>query len=87
MSAAKMGATVEYCGHDGAFIADIWRIGNVNVVRANEPVTYKMLDKPAKGATHHLSDFPQPGFWRADLGVFVVLEEQVTEIKHKKKGK
>jgi hypothetical protein len=32
-------------------------------------------------ATHHVVDFPSSGFWRPDLGVFVVPEDQVKEIK------
>lgn len=81
MSAAKMGAVVAYCGHDAIFNADIFRIGNCNVVRANGPISGKTLSRPIKGATHHLSDFPKAGFWRPDLGVFVVEEKQVKELK------
>jgi hypothetical protein len=81
MSAAKMGATVLYCGHNGTFIADIFKVGNVNVVRANGKVTPDNISRPANGATHHLSDFPNGGFWRPDLGVFVVPENQVTELE------
>jgi len=34
MSESKMGAKVMYCGHTGWFLADIFRVGNVNVVKA-----------------------------------------------------
>ena len=81
MSKAKMGAVVQYCGHNGTFIADIFEVAGANVVRANGPVTGGNLMRPAKGATHHLQDFPVGGFWRPDLGTFVVPENQVTELE------
>lgn len=79
-----MGAVVLYCGHEGTFIADIWVVGNTNVVRANGPVTGNNLNraKPVK-ASHHLRDWPNCGFWRPDLGVFVVPKSQVVELKGK----
>lgn len=77
MSKASVGAKVQYCGHDGWFIADIWEIEGVNVVRANGKVTPSNINRPAQGATHSLSDFPKGGFWRPDLGVFVVPSDQV----------
>lgn len=80
MSESKMGATVRYCGHDGTFVADIFRIGNVNVVRANGKVTPGNIQRPASEATHHIVDFPEAGFWRPDLGIFVVLENQLTAV-------
>ena len=80
MSKAKMGAKVQYCGHDGTFIADVFLVAGVNVVRANGPVTSGNLARPAKGATHHLMDFPEAGFWRPDIGVFVVPKNQVEEL-------
>jgi hypothetical protein len=81
MSDSKMGAAVAYCGHDGYFIADIFTVGNCNVVRANGKVTAENIKRQATGATHHLSDFPVPGFWRPDLGVFVVPKAQVKKLK------
>jgi hypothetical protein len=86
MSAAKMGALVQYCNHRGVFIADVWRVGNVNIVRASRAVTMENLDREHASlarATHRLIDFPQAGFWRPDLGIFVVPEKQVKEIKSK----
>jgi hypothetical protein len=80
MSKAKMGAKVQYCGHDGTFVADIFVIAGANVVRSNGPVTSKTLERPTTGATHHLMDFPSAGFWRPDLGVFVVPKAQVKEL-------
>jgi hypothetical protein len=85
VSKGKPGAIVIYCGHEATFVADIWVVGNVNVVRANGPIE-KQLNREEGAtelATHHLSDFPQPGFWRPDLGVFVVPQKQVSEIKRK----
>jgi hypothetical protein len=50
-------------------------------VRAIGPVNDKTLKRPAIGATHHLIDFPSAGFWRPDLGVFVVPERQVADLR------
>jgi len=81
MSTAKMGALVQYCGHAGTFVADIFRVGNVNVVRANGPVTPDNLNRTnVRAASHQISDFPQAGFWRPDLGVFVVPHPQVRKL-------
>jgi hypothetical protein len=74
-----MGAIVQFCGHNGCFIADIYEIEGANVVRASGPVTAANLDRRAV-PTHHVSDFPKPGFWRPELGVFVVPKRQVREL-------
>ena len=76
-----MGARVAYCGHDGTFVADVHRVGNVNVVVANGPVTPGNIDRPAEGATHHVSDYPKGGYWAPHKGIFVVPEQQVKELK------
>lgn len=81
MAKAKIGALVQYCGHDGCFVADIFEIEGCNVVRANGKVNGGNLIRPAKGATHHLIDFPVAGFWSPQLGVFVVPVAQVQEIE------
>lgn len=83
-----MGARVHYCGHNGYFIADLFEIEGATVVRANVPVTGDNLLRPAEGVTHHVSDHPDPGFWRPDLGVFVVPKAQVKEVsKHERTRK
>lgn len=82
MAESYLGAIVQYCGHNGCFIADIFTVGNANVVRANGPVTMDNLIRPASNVTHHLMDFPSSGFWRPDLGVFVVPQEQVKYVFH-----
>lgn len=81
MSKPAIGAKVAYCGHDGYFIADILLVAGANVVRADGPVEVGNLERPADGATHTILDFPVSGFWRPDLGVFVVPKDQVTEIE------
>lgn len=80
-----MGAMVQYCGHDGCFVADIYRVGNINVVVATGPVTPGNLKRPAEKykPTHHLEDFPEAGYWAPQKGIFVVLEDQVTELGQK----
>ncbi len=83
MSESKMGAKVKYCGHDGWFIADIFELKGVNVVRGNGRIRYETLNKPAHPeATHHLTDCPDSGVWMPDIGVFVVPKSQVKEIKN-----
>lgn len=79
-----MSARALYCGHDATFVADIWRIGNVNVIVANGPLhghNNTLLERPARGATHHVKDFPEAGYWRPEKGIFVVPEKQCREIK------
>jgi hypothetical protein len=76
MSESKMGAIVQYCGHDGWFIADIHRVENVNVIYASRPVTMENLNRPAEDCTHHITDFPVGGFWKPQKGIFVIPEAQ-----------
>ena len=83
MSKATIGAHVKFCNHAGWFTADIYKIGNVNVVRANGPVTTDNIVRDDQEAiTHELRDFPVSGFWRPDLGVFVVPESQVIRVRN-----
>jgi hypothetical protein len=62
-----------YCGHDGWFAADLIRVGNTMVVRANGPVTPGNIvrDDP-QSATHQMVDCPGPLFWCPQRGIFVV---------------
>lgn len=78
-SIAMIGANVWYCGHRGYFIADVISVGNVYVVKANGRVdnTTLVRENVKEEATHHLSDCPHPGWWRPDIGVFVVPKKQV----------
>lgn len=80
-----IGATVLYCGHNATFIADIIEIEGVAVVRANGNINY-CLQRPSTNPTHHLVDFPKPGFWRPDIGVFVVPKNQVKKIHEGNRG-
>lgn len=82
MAKAYTGAYVQFCGHKGWFIADIFKIGTANVIRANGPVNddnicRQNLDK----ITHTMDDFPTVGFWRPELGVFVVPAKQVKQVR------
>lgn len=83
MSQSCMGAMVQYCGHDGCFIADIFLVEGANVVVANGPVTPDNLKRPAAKhePTHHLSDFPSGGCWKPHKGFFVVPEDQVVDLR------
>jgi hypothetical protein len=80
MAKSCMGAVIQYCGHNGCFLADIWEVGNTNVVHASREVTVNNLERPAQGCTHHMSDFPVPGFWKPHRGIFVVPANQVKEL-------
>ena len=81
MAKACMGAIVQYCGHDGCFLADIWEVGNANVVHAaHRPINMANLTRPAGKCTHHLVDWPKPGFWKPMHGIFVVPAAQVKEL-------
>lgn len=82
MSKPYMGAKVMYCGHDGWFIADIFKIGTANAIKANGPITGSNLVRGYnEQATHQVFDFPNAGMWAPNLGVLVVPERQVKEIK------
>lgn len=76
-----VGARVIYCGHAGYFLADISVVAGAAVVRANGKVTPGNLvrDDRFGAATHRVSDV-EGGFWRPDLGVFVVPVGQVQEV-------
>lgn len=77
MSVGGAGLTVRYCGHDGTFVADVYEVAGAVVVRAGGPVSAETIRRPARGYTRHLLDFPKAGFWRPELGVFVVPADQL----------
>jgi len=85
MSDAAVGANVMYCGHDGWFVADIFKIGEVNVVHAGGPVSGDTLVRGENHrATHYITDMPTAGFWKPRIGVFVVPRNQVWELVKEK---
>lgn len=73
-------ARVQYCGHNGWFIADVYEVGDAVVVRASGPITPDKINRPAENCTHHVLDFPDPGFWRPDLGILVVPKSQCSKL-------
>jgi hypothetical protein len=73
---SKMGAKVLYCGHDATFAADIYVHGDAALVVANGPIE-ECLERPARGATHHLVDYPLAVYWSPRRGVFMVPAAQV----------
>lgn len=82
-----IGKTVRYCGHKATFQADIFEVAGAVVVRAPAAITpndeHGVLNRDPKAydlASHHLEDFPHGGFWRPDLGVFVVPKAQCSEV-------
>jgi hypothetical protein len=74
------GVKVLYCGHNASFIADVWETSDCILVRANGKID-DYLERPANKPGYWLSDFPQCGFWRPDIGVFLVPKNQFTKIK------
>jgi hypothetical protein len=80
-----VGVLVKYCGHDGWFVADVYEVAGAVVVRAGDKVSPFNLMRgvdPAfkKDARYHLRDFPTAGFWRPDLGTFVVPADQLEKL-------
>lgn len=80
MAKARVGAKVMFCNHDGWFIADVHRIGNVNLVKAAQPVKAENIVRGRNSeATHHLSD-GRGGYWKPLQGIFVVPASAVREL-------
>lgn len=76
------GAVVQYCGHDGCFIADVIEVAGACVVKGNGPITPANIirDGSLGKPTHHLLDFPRPVFWQPRIGVFVVPSAQLRRV-------
>ncbi len=89
MSEAAIGARVQYCGHEGWFVADIHHFSGINVVVAGStctPVTpLNIVRNCMDEVTHHLVDYPSAGYWNPRRGIFVVPENQVTDLSESKK--
>lgn len=73
--------------HDLVFMADLYDVAGAMVVRANGPVVRgKNALAPPLAATimgsvtHELLDDHGAGFWREDLGVFVVNKIYLREV-------
>ena len=85
MTCIKTGAMVHMRGHDLIFPADLFEVAGAIVVRANGPIVRGKNALPAhdprvrRAATHVLHPGPEDGFWREDLGVFVVPKAQCVE--------
>jgi hypothetical protein len=74
------GARIQYCGHKAVFSADVYPVGSAVVIRALGPISETYLDRTPTSygaADYHLTDTPEIGFWRPDLGVFVVPKAQL----------
>jgi hypothetical protein len=74
--------------HDLVFSADLFEVAGAVVVRANGPIIRDVNAWPRSAKfcyvhqpTHELHDDRGHGFWRDDLGVFVVPSECLTAIK------
>lgn len=83
----KTGAYVHMLAHDVVFAADLFEVAGAIVVRANGPLIrgrncWARSDAicDALLPTHELIDSPMTGFWREDLGIFVVLASQLLPI-------
>lgn len=74
-------AKVMFCGHDGWFIGDIYAVGGAVVIRANGHIMPEALIRGRnEEATHVVTDFPDLGFWRPDIGVLVVPAQQIKRL-------
>lgn len=78
----KVGAVVQYCGHDATFVADIYVHDGVAVIHAGSAPIDDGLERPARNPTHHVSDFPKAIFWKPRIGVLVVPASQVTTFEN-----
>lgn len=76
------GKFIQYCSERGGFVADVYKVAGAVVVRAAlVPCNPNTLDR--RGTRKYdfkLIDFPKPGFWRPDLGVFVVPRNQLKKV-------
>jgi hypothetical protein len=75
-----MTVRIRYCGHDAVFTADLLFIDTVVVIRHDGPLLLDTIQRPATDAAYHMSDFPNPGFWRPDIGVFVIPVNQLRSL-------
>lgn len=85
MTCIKTGAVVHMLSHDLVFSADLFKVGNARVIRANAPlVRGKNCWDPTEAlmrVTHTLGNaIASEEFWRDDLGVFVVPEDRLVEV-------
>jgi hypothetical protein len=88
-SCIKTGAVIHLLAHDLIFHADLYEIEGAIVVRANGPLE-RDHNCWQKGHQDHpdyeLHDTPFAGFWRDDLGLFVVPADQVRPPTHDREG-
>jgi hypothetical protein len=80
----KTGAMVHMLAHDLVFAADIFEVAAAIIVRANGPLVRGVNCWPSSAPfcehhkpTHELYDRPTDGFWRDDIGIFVVPSSQL----------
>lgn len=74
------GVLVQYCGHKGSFVADVFEVAGAYVVRPNGPIDLGNLDRQSS-PEYWVTDYPEAGFWRPDLGVLVVPKEQLVKME------
>lgn len=87
MQKAMAGAQVQYCGHQGYFLADVYEVAGACVVVANGAVTPANINRNRMDkVTHHLVDFPTAGYWRPGKGIFVVPSDQVRLVDSNEKA-
>lgn len=73
--------------HDLVFQADLYAVAGAIVIRANGPIARNINAWPRErkfcehhSPTHELHDDHGTGFWREDLGVFVVPADLLTKV-------
>lgn len=80
----KTGAVIHMVPHGLVFSADLFEVAGAIVIRANGALTrgtncWTIAESP-RDPTHDLHDDRGTGFWRDDLGVFVVPRDKLIEI-------
>lgn len=83
---AGAGRRIRYCGHNAVITADVLEIEGAVVVRLSGPLDLGRVERFTLAEIEgqydlHLVDFPTLGFWRPDLGVFVVPTNQLKPAK------
>lgn len=81
-SEAWLKRRIQYCGHRGYFMADVFRMGDTICVRAKKPVTPDSLirkDFNPESCHFHIQDSPYPGGWWPHLGLFLIPKYQLTK--------
>lgn len=81
-----IGLRIQFCGHDGTFMADVTECAGAVVVKAgtapgSSAAFLAQLERPARDADAILVDFPTAACWDTSRGVFVVPATQLRRLQ------